>query len=172
MTAAKKGMSVSGEPPRSRPTVGKQMCPRPDADAHQANRQGTAGGGDDGEDQNGAEADLEGPDVLYEVLVVRLEAGHRVEEGLWRHHGPHRPKARKNTPAPTATALGGQAAVARRALGRIDDEVQRHLLCGASRDLGGVGASSLQTAGQGLEAGDEALHPNLVGQAVHDRWTA
>ena len=84
----------------------------------------------------------------------------------------HRPKARKNTPAPTATALGGQAAVARRALGRIDDEVQRHLLCGASRDLGGVGASSLQTAGQGLEAGDEALHPNLVGQAVHDRWTA
>ncbi len=30
-------------------------------------------------------------------------------------------------------------------------------------------ASSLQTAGQGLEAGDEAIHTNLVGQALHDR---
>lgn len=46
----------------------------------------------------------------------------------------------------------------------LDDEEQRHLLGGARRDLRGVDLPSLETARQGIEAGDEALYPHLVGQ--------
>jgi hypothetical protein len=96
---AKTGMSTSGVPPRSRPTrVGDDVCRRADSDSQQARGEGTPSGKEDRQDQHDAEPDLEGTDVLDEVLVIRLEGSRRLEESPRGDHGPH-PEGQEGQPA-------------------------------------------------------------------------
>jgi hypothetical protein len=79
---------------------------------------------------------------------------------------PGRRRSRRHGPGPPAARGPWQRAIERRALGRVDDEVHCHLLGGAGRNPGGVHPPALETARQRAEAGDEALHPHLVSQAL------
>jgi hypothetical protein len=69
--------------------VGDRVERRRYTDPDERNRQAVGATGPSREQEDDSESDLEGADILQEVLVVRLEPGDCLEKRLGRGHRPH-----------------------------------------------------------------------------------